>query len=207
VSLTSDDLKRTRQYTENSQRDTYRQATGTLEDYLKGLDMELQWKEFDEIGLSRITQLINKTNQFNLTTRRYTEDEVRALMNDPEAITLQLRLTDRFGDNGMISVIIAKAGPGAAFIIDTWLMSCRVLGRGAEQATLNILAGLAAARGARHLIGRYIPTAKNKMVEDHYGKLGSQPDEAAGDGTAWKLDLDQFTPPETSLQITRLSHD
>ena len=102
--------------------------------------MELIWRRFDKIGMQRIVQLINKSNQFNLTTRRYTEEDVIAVMADPDAFGLQLRLTDRFGDNGIIAIIIGRLRENKDLYIDTWLMSCRVLGRQVEPTTLNLIA-------------------------------------------------------------------
>ncbi len=101
--------------------------------------MRLVWRPFDALGLPRIVQLVNKTNQFNLTTRRLREAEAAALIEDPDAVTLQLRLTDRLGDNGVIAVVIGRLG-GSDLVVETWLMSCRVLGRRVEEGTLAVLA-------------------------------------------------------------------
>ena len=133
--------------------------------------MRLVWRRFDQIGLSRTVQLINKTNQFNLTTRRTTEDEIVGIMNDPSSVGLQLRLLDRFGDNGIISIVIGTLTDDA-FVIDTWLMSCRVLGRQVESATLNLVADQARRLGASRLVGQYVPSERNAMVKDHYRGLG-----------------------------------
>src|SRR5581483_6064567 len=108
-----------------------------LDDYLASLEMTIAFAPFDAAGRQRITQLINKTNQFNLTTRRYTEAEIAALERDPSRFTLQVRLADRFGDLGMIGVVICGPGSGRfEWEIETWLMSCRVLGRKVEEAML-----------------------------------------------------------------------
>ena len=121
-------------------------------------------------------QLINKTNQFNLTTRRVTDEEIAALIEDDRALTLQIRLTDTFGDNGIIAIVIGLFEPGTRDIrLDTWLMSCRVLGRRMEEETLNLVVAQARALGAERLIGVYRPTAKNGMVREHYAKLGFVP--------------------------------
>ena len=111
-----------------------------LDGYLRSLDMEARWSRFDRVGLQRIVQLINKTNQFNLTTRRTTEDAISDLIADPQALTLQIRLLDQFGDNGIIAVVSGRFETASTdMLIDTWLMSCRVLGRGLEQTTLNLI--------------------------------------------------------------------
>ena len=199
LGVTEDDRKRTRQYQGNKERLLLKASSTDMESYLRGLDMKLFWRRFDRLGLLRIVQLINKTNQFNLTTRRYGESEILALMEDPNAVGLQLRLTDRLGDNGMISVVIGRLDPSLDLLIDTWLMSCRVLGRQVEAATLNLLA--AQAVGARRLIGEYRPTAKNGMVREHYQKLGFAILEEEADGTVRSsLELRDFVPLPTFIE-------
>ena len=149
-------------------------------------------------------QLINKTNQFNLMTERLTEAEVLARMNDPRWLTLYARLTDRFGDNGLIAVLMARLEAGTDAIIETWLMSCRVLGRGVEEACLNLLATAAQSHGAKRLIGQYRPTEKNDMVRDLYPKLGfTQLAETEGP-TRFSLDLRDFTPHPVFMEINLL---
>ncbi len=197
VTISKEDLSRAAQYQANQARAAERGAATDLPAYLRGLEMRLIWKTFDRLGLSRIVQLINKTNQFNLTTKRYTEAEILDVMADDRAFGLQLRLLDRFGDNGIIAIVIGRL-TGADCQIDTWLMSCRVLGRGVEAATLNLIAAQAAAMGAERLIGTYIPTAKNPMVADHYQKLGF---DAAG-----ILSLGSFTPIETFIESQEDNH-
>jgi FkbH-like protein len=131
--------------------------------------MVMSFAPFDVMGRSRISQLVNKSNQFNLT-RRYTEAERAELAADPSALTLQVRLRDRFGDSGMIAVLIARRSEHQgepAVDIDTWLMSCRVLGRKVEEVMLRELALAARAASLRWIVARYIPTAKNGMVKEH----------------------------------------
>ncbi len=154
------------------------------------------------MGFKRIVQLINKTNQFNLTTRRYSEADVTEVMNDPRAFGLQLRLTDQFGDNGIIAIVIGRIDSAGDVQLDTWLMSCRVLGRQVEEATLLAVVAAAKCLGGKRLIGEYRPTAKNEIVRDHYRKLGfSELDESA-DGTArFVLDLKSFNPPDVLMAI------
>jgi len=189
VTVTEEDRERTEQYQANAQRAKLHEQATDLSSYLASLEMQLSWKHFDDLGLSRITQLINKTNQFNLTTRRYSEEQVRALIGDANAVTLQLRLRDRFGDNGIIGILIGKLD-GEDLVIDTWLMSCRVLKRRVEEASLLLLAEAARAKGAKRLIGDYIPTAKNGMVKDHYPRLGFGELESDAGGTRWAVALD-----------------
>jgi len=206
VSITADDLERGRQYQQNRLRDAERSESTDLAGYLAGLEMQLIVAPFNPVDLLRTVQLINKTNQFNLTTRRYDEAEVVAVMNDPRSAGMTLRLLDRYGDNGIIAIIILKPdvdgrlGPGA-WLIDTWLMSCRVLGRGVEEETLNVVVAEARRLGASRLVGEYRPTAKNGMVKEHYAKLGFAPLSAAEDGsTASVLDLADYQERPTSIR-------
>ncbi len=204
IALTEEDLARTRQYQTNLERETLKAASTDMEGYLRGLNMEMRWGRFDRIGLQRITQLINKTNQFNLTTRRTTEAEVSAVMEDESALSLQLRLTDSFGDNGVIAIVIGRpVDPAGDLLIDTWLMSCRVLGRGVESATLAVIVAEARRLGARRLIGEYRPSAKNEMVREHYPSLGFRPHGQSKDGSdLWALSLDDFKPAPSAITIT-----
>jgi FkbH-like protein len=168
--------------------------------------MELVVRRFDAVGIARITQLINKTNQFNLTTRRYTEEEVRSMMSDVDVIPLQFRLLDRFSDNGTIAVLIGRR-TGDVVEMDTWLMSCRVLGRCVEEACLNAMCTAARAAGATKLGGTYRPTAKNAMVSELYARLGFTlvPSRAADasdtHATSWELLLDSWQPAPVLMRV------
>ena len=190
VGVTDEDRGRTGEYQGNRQRERLRASATDVESYLRSLEMVLTWRRFDETGLQRVVQLINKTNQFNLTTRRYGADDIRAIMADSRAFGLQLRLSDRFGDNGIIAIVIGRPEGGEDLLIDTWLMSCRVLGRQVEPATLRIIGETARLLGARRLIGEYLPTKANRMVKDHYSKLGFTYLETRDDGRSrYSLDL------------------
>jgi len=193
VAITEDDLARGEQYRQNRERAALLSTATDLEGYLRELDMRLIWQLFDDVGLPRITQLINKTNQFNLTTRRYSEEAVRAVIDDDHALGLQFRLTDRFGDNGIIGVMIGRSD-GDAMLIDSWLMSCRVLGRGVEQAMFGVFAQNAAAMGARRLVGEYIPTSKNGMVSGLYARLGFDPASSGEGSESFTRDLGDRPP-------------
>lgn len=202
LAVTDEDRERSAQYQGNSRRAALRDSATDMAAYLRDLEMTLLWRRFDQIALQRIVQLINKTNQFNLTTRRYTEGDVLSIMADPRAVGLQLRLTDRFGDNGIIGIVIGRLQDDGAMLIDSWLMSCRVLGRQVEQATLNLLAATARGMGARALIGEYRPTAKNGMVENHYAKLGFETIATGADGAIRsRLDLGGFAAPAIFITI------
>ncbi len=197
VAFADEDRQRADQYRANAERAAFA-GTSDMAGYLASLDMVADFRGFDAMNRARIAQLINKSNQFNLTTRRYTEAQVAALEADPTKITLQIRLADRFGDNGMISVVIIDT---ASWEIDTWLMSCRVLGRRMEEAVLSQVVAAARAGGATQLTGRYIPSAKNKMVADHYPKLGFTAAGAEGEATLWRLDLADYAAPDLPMHI------
>jgi FkbH-like protein len=171
VSFSAEDQQRAQSYAANAKRAEVFSRARNLDDYLTSLEMKISFAPFDALNRARIAQLINKTNQFNLTTRRYTEAQVAA-METASSFTLQVRLADRYGDFGMIGVIIANAAGAETWEIDTWLMSCRVLGRQVERGMLAQLVEAARRAGIKTLHGRYIPSAKNSMVADHYEKLG-----------------------------------
>lgn len=196
--VTADDLRRGEQYQQNKERLTAQATASDLPTYLRSLEMTLTWRRFDRPGLARIVQLVNKTNQFNLTTRRITEDQVLAIMGDEKAFGLQIRLVDRFGDNGIISIVIGRMIDGHDCLIDTWLMSCRVLGRQVEQAVLGLCVAEARRLGAHRLIGEFIPTGKNDMVRDHYARLGFAP---LDDGSRFALPLAEFRDFAVPMQV------
>ncbi|HQT88318.1 MAG TPA: HAD-IIIC family phosphatase [Acidiphilium sp.] len=196
VALTEDDRNRAAQYAANAARAALQKNVTDIETYLTSLNMHLLWRRFDRVGLTRIAQLINKTNQFNLTTKRYTESEIAAMIDAPDWLGLQFRLLDSFGDNGMIGIVLLH-GTGPEQDIDSWLMSCRVLGRRVEQAMLAVTVEMARARGAEHLRGRFIASGRNNMVQDHYQKLGFC---SEADGFA-RLDLALYTPPSLPMTI------
>ncbi|MDB5945279.1 MAG: methoxymalonyl-ACP biosynthesis protein [Ramlibacter sp.] len=208
VSFTSDDAARGRSYASNAQRKATLGKATDLEGYLRGLEMRMSVSPVGAADLPRVTQLINKTNQFNLTTRRYTEAEVERMAAEAGVIALALRLRDKFGDNGLVSVVLARrdAGwPDGELLIDTWLMSCRVLGRQLEEAALSVLAATALQRGGRALVGEFRPTARNGMVADHYRRLGFEPLQApagAGPGWSyWRYDLLSREPAQHHISI------
>ena len=202
LAITSEDRDRAGRYQANIAREALATTATDLPSYLRGLDMRLHWRRFDKIGLQRSVQLINKTNQFNLTTRRYTEEDVRAVMDDPRAFGLQFRLFDRFGDNGIIAIVIGRLIQDTDLLLDTWLMSCRVLGRQVEEATLSVIAEQARGLGAQRLIGEYRPSAKNAMVKNHYEKLGFYKLGTSPDGVSVAaLDLSSFIAPDILMKI------
>lgn len=207
LSITEDDRARASQYRVNAEREMSLDSATDMSSYLRSMRMELLWQPISEIDLQRVVQLINKTNQFNLTTQRYSESEVRAAMADPMTLTWQVRLKDKFGDNGIVAVMIGSLNDQEEFEIDTWLMSCRVLGRQVEDACLALIVDGARQMGSRFLRGEYRPTEKNGMVRDLYSRFGfsrSKPDDASVSHAV--LDLDGFIPPQTAIAILEVSY-
>jgi FkbH-like protein len=199
--VTDEDRVRSEAYRANAERERLKETVTDMASYLDSLRMVLTVQPFNRVSLARVTQLINKTNQFNLTTERLSEAEVTARMNDPRVVTLHARLVDRFGDNGIIAVLIARI-TGADATIETWLMSCRVLGRRVEEACLNALAESCAALGAERLIGVYKPTEKNAMVREMYRGLGFKMVESDEEGvTHWQMPLREFTPRSVPMRV------
>ena len=204
VTFSAEDADRVKMQAQDVRRAELMSGARDLTDYLRSLDMTISFRPFDAQGRQRIVQLINKTNQFNLTTRRYTEAQVSEMEADPSVLTLQVRLTDRFGDLGMIAVIIGRPHPERSSVLelDSWLMSCRVLGRQVEAATLSVIAARAKEMGIASLLGTYIPTDKNMLVENHYGKLGFTRAADEPDGrTIWELDLAAYEPPAFPMTL------
>lgn len=201
VTFSAEDRNRADFYRDNARRAVLQKQAGDVDAYLASLQMVISFRPFDNVGRARITQLINKSNQFNLTTRRYTEAEVGKAERDPDCYTLQVGLTDIYGNNGMISVVICRR-VGSDWYIDTWLMSCRVLGRRVENAILRELLSAARREGINRIIGAYRPTARNKLVADHYPKLGFSMIDKCEDGAVlWKLDVAGAAAEETPIPM------
>jgi FkbH-like protein len=195
--LVQEDLNRSAFYSSNAQRKTAESSFGNYGDFLASLDMTAVIEPFAPMYLERITQLINKTNQFNLTTRRYTSAEVEAVAHDPSYISLYGRLTDKFGDNGLVTVLIGHV-VGDTVEMDVWLMSCRVLNREMELAMFDALVEQCQARGIRKIVGVYIPSKKNGMVAKHYDGLGfSRVDMPAEGRDLWQYEVPQPYPAKT----------
>lgn len=201
TSLSEDDLKRGEMYKANAERAKAQAKFESYGDYLKSLEMKAEIGDFKPVYIQRITQLTNKSNQFNLTTRRYTPAEMEEVSRSDGHIRLYGKLTDKFGDNGVVSVIIGEIREDTLEII-LWLMSCRVLKRDMELAMLDCLVKSARERGIQRLRGVYIPTAKNKMVKDLYGTLGFEQICVNSQGVSvWELDIKDYTNKNTVIEI------
>ena len=189
TSLSADDLGRTEMYKENEKRNQSRSAFASYNDYLLSLNMHAVIRPFEDIYLSRITQLINKSNQFNLTTKRYSQEEITEIAENGDYYTLYGKLRDKFGDNGVVSVIICKKQE-KELQIDLWLMSCRVLKRDMEYAMRDTLVAYCIKEKFTCIRGYYYPTAKNEMVRDFYKLQGfTKVFEDAKGNTEWMLEI------------------
>jgi FkbH-like protein len=185
LSMTDEDQLRADFFQDNRAREELGASTASYDDFLQKLEMRAVVEPVTTQNLARVAQLINKTNQFNLTTRRMTEAQVGALVADADAYTSTIRLDDKFGANGLISVVIGTV-KSDTLVIENWLMSCRVLKRGVEFLEMERLLEFCRNRGVQTIIGRYIPTAKNKLVSDHYAELGFERIAGDPDGSTWQ---------------------
>lgn len=203
TAFSSDDLKRNEMYKENAVRAAQQAQFTDYGEYLESLEMVGVIDDFLPIYLPRITQLTNKSNQFNLTTKRFTTAEMEQVFADDSYIRLYGRLADKFGDNGIVSVVIGKVN-GDTLDIDLWLMSCRVLKRDMEYAMLDSLCERAKERGLKTVKGYYYPTAKNKMVKELYGDFGfAKISEDADGNTVWELELSGYEPKNKYITVER----
>lgn len=198
VAVTPEDFARSAQYGANAARAAMASNTSDMAGYLASLGMRLGWRRFDRVGLARIVQLINKTNQFNLTTLRYDEAAVAGMIGADDVVGLQFRLADMFGDNGMIGLVILRRNENPVWTIDSWLMSCRVLGRGVERAMLWVVAEVARGLGAVSLRGRFVASGRNEMVRGHYPGLGFAP---AADEGVYEVELAGLGRPDVAMII------
>jgi FkbH-like protein len=201
LTLSTEDLQRTGYYRADAAREVAESSAEDVDDFLRTLDMSARVGPIRTATLERSVQLIHRSNQFNLTTRRHSAAEVQAMLEDDSWLTCTVSLRDRFGDNGLISVLLAKYRDDT-LEIDTWLMSCRVLKRGVEQFLLSHLLGIAKRRSITTIRGDFIPTAKNALVQDHYLNLGfSRIDGDDSGRTVWELHVDErLNTPKTFIQ-------
>ena len=192
ISFSKEDKKRAKSYEDNSKRLQLLKTSSNINKFLKDLDMKISFENFNKLGRSRITQLINKSNQFNLTTKRYSENKIEQLEKNRNFFTRQIRLKDKYGDNGMICVVICEKQK-QKWIIDTWLMSCRVLGRKVELATLYNLIYSAKKYNIKEIIGKFIPTNRNNLVKNHYKDLGFKLKSKKNKIELWTINTDNYS--------------
>lgn len=207
ASYSSADKDRTKQYQVEAQRVATAKKFTNEGEFLKSLEMVSEVSGFTSFNTPRVAQLSQRSNQFNLRTVRYTEDQITAIENAPKQKGFAFTLEDKFGDNGLIAVVILQEKDSETLFIDTWFMSCRVLKRGMENFTLNTIVEYARANGYMKIIGEYLPTPKNGMVAEHYTGLGFTKLEGAvhstgsGTGTQWVLDVEGYQNRECYINV------
>lgn len=201
TNFSADDLKRNDMYKANVKRAELSTEFADYNEYLLSLDMKGEIKAFSPVYMQRITQLTNKSNQFNLTTKRYTQPEIESVANDGKHITLYGKLSDTFGDNGVVSVVIGEIKENVCDI-DLWLMSCRVLKKNMEFAMLDTLVKECKERSVDTVIGHYYPTAKNGMVRNLFGDFGFEKTFEGEDGTTeWKLSVKDYKNQNNVIKV------
>ncbi len=196
ATVSAEDASRTKKYQEEAKRVSSKMQFKSIDTYLESLEMVADIQSFNPFSIPRIAQLTQRSNQFNLRTVRYTEDQVKAIIESSSHTSLQIRLLDKFGDYGIISLIIGEIQDNERLFIDSWIMSCRVLKRGVEQLVLDQIVALAKEKQLKMVVGEYLPTPKNKLVEEHYKNLGFQQN-----GQLWELEVTSYTPNSKHIAI------
>lgn len=189
ASFSNGDKDRTKQYQQEAERQKLQFSMTDIGQYLTSLDMRINIGNFQPSDIHRIAQLSQRSNQFNLRTVRYSENDINAIENDSSYYPYAIKLKDKYGDYGLISIIIVKSDNNESLFIENWIMSCRVLKRGVESAALNFIVDMALQKGYKRIVGEYVATAKNALVKDHYENLGF-----IQDGEQWYLDISDFEP-------------
>jgi FkbH-like protein len=195
ASFSENDKDRTKQYQAEAERVSSVAKFANIDDYLASLEMKSEVKEVDNFSLPRVAQLTQRSNQFNLRTQRYTDEDLTKMLASGNYIAISYTLVDKYGDNGLISAIVLKKEKDHMFV-DTWIMSCRVLKRTMEPFVLNSIVEIAKKEGYSKLLGEYLPTAKNGMVKDHYKNFGFKEEEGR-----WELNLKDFEPLKCFIQV------
>lgn len=204
--VTEEDLGRTAQYRQERRRTELAASVTDMPAYLASLEMRATIKEFDALDLPRIAQLIARSNQFNLTTARRSEAEIQGLLSRPDYRCFTMRLEDRFGDSGLISVVIAKI-EDSVLVLDTWLMSCRVLKRQVEDEIMNEIFRLAELAGCARVRGVYLPTAKNGIVAGIYEAFGFVRTEDSAARKEFELEVGKYQVHSTKIRLTRRAYE
>ncbi len=201
ASLTDEDRRKTDQYHENRRREELQDQQADYDSYLKSLKQQARIGSFNTRDLGRITQLVNKTNQFNLTTKRLSRSEIELLMDNPDIFTASVRLLDRFGDNGLISVLAGRIEKRVLHI-ELWLMSCRVFQRGVEHLLANYLFDSATKLGLDEVHGIYLPTPKNRLVESLFADLGFQLIDSDEQGVSqWSIKVQDYQAVPVTMSV------
>lgn len=202
ASYSNADKDRTKQYQVEAKRVSLQKTFTDEASFLKSLNMVSTVSGFTKFNIPRVAQLSQRSNQFNLRTERYTDADIEAYANDPEVVDLSFTLEDKFGDNGLIAVVIMKKQDDDVLFVDTWFMSCRVLKRGMENFTLNTMVAAAQKIGCKKIIGEYLPTPKNAMVKEHYDGLGFTKLAENEDGSKkYELDVESYQNRECYIEV------
>ena len=197
--VSKEDTNRTKKYQEEAKRIAEKVNYKSIDQYLENLEMEAIISPFNTFSISRVAQLTQRSNQFNLRTIRYTTEEIKNLISSSIHLTFQLRLQDKFGDYGIVSLVIGEIQENNVLFLDSWIMSCRVLKRGVEKFVLDQIVERAITFGIKSIVGEYIPTAKNKLVENHYQHLGFIEKE-----NLWELDVATYQPTSKYISVTEI---
>ena len=198
---TAEDRNRQDYYRNDEARAALRNQYSDFGSYLRDLKMKAAILGFDGFTLPRVSQLIQRSNQFNLTTIRYSEAELACMSSNRAILPLCIRLSDKLGDNGIAVVVVLRIS-SQEMNIDTWIMSCRLLGRGVEDFTLNLILAAAKKQGSTRIVGRYIPTSKNAMVANLYSRLGFTDASTNLGAGYWTLAVDNFEPRSTFIETS-----
>jgi FkbH-like protein len=198
TTFSKEDVNRTELYRAEAERRDAQASFANADEFLRSLEMRMLVARFDSFHLPRIAQLIQRSNQFNLTTHRYSEADCEALMNDGEVLPLYAKLSDRLGDHGLIGVIVLVA-ENDELVIRDWLMSCRVLARGVEQTLMNMVVDEARKRKLSKVRGEYRKTAKNQMVEDFFARFGFIQTGGDQNDALWTLSVSDYQFKETFI--------
>ena len=200
VSFTGEDRDRAAHYAANTQRSQLLSASSSIDEFLRGLAMTVRFGPIGPIDMTRAAQLINKTNQFNTSGRRYSIDQLREFCAAPGNVALQFRLIDRFGDNGIVSIMLLRPDATGRFDVDCWVMSCRVFGRQLEQEVMNIAVETVARSGATHVTADYVRTARNGLIGNLFADLGFGRNGSGDDGvTRWIVAAGDYVPRPTVI--------
>jgi FkbH-like protein len=202
VALTDEDAQRSELYASNKTRSELLSSASSIDEFQKQLEMIVDYGPVTSLEIGRVTQLLNKTNQFNTTTIRRSEREVKDLVADPRSIHLQFRLIDKFGDNGIVSAMLLAPADSDTSTMElvNWVMSCRVFGRRLEHESMNILVEIARKNGVQEILADFIATNRNGVVQDLFAQLGFTCVEQLPDRSRWAVKIAEYLPHKTMIQ-------
>jgi len=198
LKITEEDTKRSDMYLGQKKRKELENKVGDYNEFLKQMNIEVNVEKANSFSIPRISQLTLKTNQFNLTTRRYQEEEVSKFSSSEDKIVECVKVSDKFGDNGITGTYIIEKKDNDEWIIDTFLLSCRIMGRGVEEIMMNQIIEKAKSSGIKKIKGEFIPTKKNKPAENFYEKLGFEKEDKF-----WVFDTDNIMKKPEHIKVIK----